>query len=446
MLQRVEQYIRENSLLSKNELSLVALSGGADSVALLLVLLRLGYPVEAVHCNFRLRGTESDRDEHFAKELCSKLSVKLHLIHFETKTYAEIHQVSIEMAARQLRYRYFLQLAKDIEAKCVCVAHHQDDAVETLLINLLRGTGIHGLTGIRPRNGQVVRPLLCVSRKEILEYLHDCGQDFMTDSTNLVPDVLRNKIRLQLLPLMENISPAARKNLLATARNIAEAEKVYVSQMEEWQQQLLHPSCDPLVASERLRVSVSRLLQLPSPSCFLHEWLSPMGFTPAQTMQMTQCLNSQSGKVFSSATHEVLIDRNTILVQPKESGMKSLNLPESGNYRYKDDMVFCVDLREGAHISKDNNCASLDAGTIHFPLTIRPVQVGDRFQPYGMEGSRLVSDYLTDLKLSLFDKRRQLVVTDATGLIIWIVGHRTAHPCRVTPDTSNTLLLKMIIE
>lgn len=436
MLQRVEQYIKENRLLNRNELSLVALSGGADSVALLLILLRLGYSVEAVHCNFHLRGTESDRDEIFAKELCDKLSVKLHLIHFETKTYAETHQVSIEMAARQLRYRYFLQLAKDIGAKCVCVAHHQDDAVETLLINLLRGTGIHGLTGIRPRNGQVVRPLLCVSRTEILEFLHDCSQDFMTDSTNLVPDVLRNKIRLQLLPLMESICPAVRKNLLATAHNMEESEKIYNHTMQKWQGQHV---CNGTV-------SIEALLRLPSPASFLHEWLSPMGFTPAQTMQMTQCLNRKSGKVFSSATHEVLIDRNTILVQPKESEMKSMSIPEPGNYRYKDDMVFCVDVRVGAHISKDNNCASLNAGAILFPLTIRPAHVGDRFHPYGMEGSRLVSDYLTDLKLSLFDKRRQLVVTDATGLIIWIVGHRTSHPCRVTPDVSNTLILKIIKE
>ena len=172
MLRKIEetvrQYIAKEQLLSADALHLVALSGGADSVALLLILKRLGYTVEAVHCNFHLRGEESNRDEIFVRELCEKVEVKLHLIHFDTVAYAELHQVSIEMAARQLRYRYFEQLRQDIGAEEVCVAHHRDDAVETLLMNLVRGTGIHGLTGIRPRNGHVVRPLLCLSREQIV--------------------------------------------------------------------------------------------------------------------------------------------------------------------------------------------------------------------------------------------------------------------------------------
>ena len=164
MIQKVSEFIAKHQLLSHDDLHLVALSGGADSVALLLILQQLGYRIEAAHCNFRLRGEESDRDEEFVKSLCRKRNIQLHIIHFDTNEYAALHQVSIEMAARDLRYGYFRQLCQDIGATSVCVAHHRDDAVETSLMNLLRGSGIHGLTGIRPKNGHVVRPLLCVSR------------------------------------------------------------------------------------------------------------------------------------------------------------------------------------------------------------------------------------------------------------------------------------------
>ena len=185
VINKVSGFIGKHQLLSRDGLHLVALSGGADSVALLLILLRLGYRVEAVHCNFRLRGSESDRDEQFVKDLCEKNGVALHLIHFDTTEYASLHQVSIEMAARELRYGYFRQLCQDIGAETVCVAHHRDDTVETLLMNMLRGSGIHGLTGIRPRNGQIVRPLLCVNRQDIELFLHSIGQSHVTDSTNL---------------------------------------------------------------------------------------------------------------------------------------------------------------------------------------------------------------------------------------------------------------------
>ena len=432
---KVYEFVEHEQLLQPDSFCLVALSGGADSVALLRVLLRLGYRVEAAHCNFHLRGKESDRDEQFARELCNELKVGFHLIHFDTKTYAEIHQVSIEMAARLLRYRYFHQLIEDLGATAICVAHHQDDAVETLLMNLLRGTGIHGLTGIRPRNGLVVRPLLAVSRAEIMDYLADCKQTYVTDSTNLVPDVLRNKIRLQLLPLMETVNPAARANLLATARHISEAEKVYDQTMQQWRERLVSGNA----------VRLESLKSLPSAESFLHEWLSPMGFTPAQTRQMAKALDGQPGKLFTSLTHEVLIDRDALLVEPITAQMKPMRIPEPGCYRYADNAMLNLTLQDGSLIIKERMRASVDSNKVEFPLTIRPVRPGDRFQPFGMSGSRLISDYLTDKKCSFFDKRRQLVVTDSTERILWLVGHRTAQPFSVTPETVQTLVLQITI-
>ena len=429
LLGRVRNFIGNNRLLTKEGLLLVALSGGADSVTLLRVLLALGYRVEAVHCNFRLRGDESDRDEQFVKNLCQMHSVPLHLIHFDTAEYASLHQVSIEMAARELRYCYFDQLRQDIDAETVCVAHHRDDAVETFLMNLLRGAGIHGLTGIRPRNGHIVRPLLCVSRQEILQYLDSIGQDYATDSTNLQPDVLRNKLRLQLIPLLEQLSPGASDNIARSATYLSEAEKVY------------NASCNALGAQWG---PLSTLKSFPSPLCVLHEWLSPLGFNRTQIDQILTCLDGGSGREFTSATHTLVIDRESILVEPISTPMKPLIIPEPGNYRIGNQHLLEVESLSNITVSKTANCATLDISKVQFPLTLRPVREGDAFCPFGMEGHRLISDFLTDLKRSVLDKRRQLVVTDATGTIIWLVGLRTDNRFRVTPDTTTILRLSLV--
>ena len=422
MNNKVADFIAKHQLLSHDGLHIVALSGGADSVALLRILRDLGYRIEAAHCNFRLRGEESDRDELFVKNLCEKHGIQLHLIHFDTVEYANLHQVSIEMAARELRYGYFRQLRDDIGAETVCVAHHRDDAVETLLMNLLRGSGIHGLTGIRSRNDYIVRPLLGVSRQEIEHYLNSIGQDYVTDSTNLQPDVLRNKVRLQLLPLLEQLNPGAAANIARSAYYLSEAEKVYNAEIAR----------SPL----RATVPFSTLKAFPSPLCILHEWLSPLGFNRTQIEQILSSLDSGSGREFSSATHTLVIDRSGIVVEPVCAPIKPLVIPEPGTYRIDETAKIRIEqvgVEEG--ISRDSAVATLDAATIRFPLTLRTVEAGDSFQPFGMEGHKLVSDYLTDYKQNLLAKRRQRVLVDATGAILWLVGLRTDHRYRVTPST-----------
>lgn len=434
MIHRVEAYIKKEGLLSREGLHIVALSGGADSVALLRVLLAAGYRIEAAHCNFHLRGYESDRDEQFVKNLCQQNDVPLHLIHFDTEEYASLHQVSIEMAARELRYRYFDQLRQDIGAETVCVAHHRDDAVETFLMNLLRGAGIHGLTGIRPRNGHIVRPLLCVSRQDILQYLDSIGQDYVTDSTNLVDDVLRNKIRLRLIPLLNHLSPAASDNIARSAAYLSEAEKLYNASVSQ--------CAEGNISS--LSLPISDLKQSPSPLCLLHEWLSPLGFNRSQIDQLIDSLDSTSGKEFSSPSHTLVIDRDRLIVEPISSPLPPLHIPEPGNYRTSDQRLLKVESTSVITVSKTSDCATLDLSKVQFPLTLRPVREGDAFCPFGMSGHRLVSDFLTDLKLSVLEKRRQLVVTDATDTILWLVGLRTDNRFRVTPDTTTILRLTFL--
>ena len=432
MLNKVADFIAKHQLLSHDGIHVVALSGGADSVALLRVMLALGYRVETAHCNFRLRGDESNRDELFVKTLCETQDVKLHLIHFDTAEYASLHQVSIEMAARELRYHYFEQLRQDIGASTVCVAHHRDDAVETLLMNLLRGSGIHGLTGIRPRNGHIVRPLLCVSRQEIVDYLHSIDQEYVTDSTNLQPDVLRNKVRLQLLPLMEQLYSGATENMARSAYYLSEAEKVYNAEIVRYAQETEFPLSD----SSPFTIHFSLLSSSPSPLSLLHEWLTPLGFNRSQLEQILAHLDGEPGRVFESATHTLVIDRESIVVEPVCAPIKPLVIPEPGTYRIDETAKIRIEeVGVETGISRDPAIATLDAATIRYPLTLRAVKPGDIFQPFGMEGKKLVSDYLTDRKLNLLAKRHQRVLVDATGTILWLVGQRTDHRYCITPDT-----------
>ena len=219
--ERVAQYINQKRLFMPTDKVIIALSGGADSVALLCLLQTLGYNCEAAHCNFHLRGKESDRDEAFVCQLCAKRQVPLHIVHFNTVRTAEERHISIEMAARELRYEWFEEIRRKSGANVIAVAHHRDDSVETLLLNLIRGTGINGLRGIRPKNGHIVRPLLCLDRKEIINYLNRTGQDYVTDSTNLQDEYTRNKIRLNLLPMMQEINPSVKESILNTAEHLA---------------------------------------------------------------------------------------------------------------------------------------------------------------------------------------------------------------------------------
>jgi len=462
--EKVRAFIADEQLLRSDGRYIVALSGGADSVALLTIMLRLGYSIEAAHCNFNLRGDESKRDEAFVKSLCEARQVPLHIIHFDTRTYASLHKVSIEMAARELRYHYFEQLLNDIGADAVCVAHHRDDSVETLLMNLIRGTGIHGLTGIRPRNGNVLRPLLCLSRRDIEEYLESLGQDYVTDSSNLVPDVVRNKIRLQLLPLLQTINPAAADNIAQTARYLAEAEKVYNAAIEGQRAKLFDEQESrgevqggkfegqrlevEGVKVERqhssLNVQCSTLLNFPSPLCLLFEILRPYGFTSAQVEDIASHLNTNcTSSLFSSATHDVIIDRGRLIVEPHNAPQPTLRIPEPGNYVYTESQRLRLTVTQGANVSRNAAIATLDADKLRFPLILRPVVSGDRFVPFGMKGSRLVSDYLTDRKLNLLEKRRQLVLTTADNHIIWLVGQRTDNRYCIDNNTQRTLTVEL---
>jgi tRNA(Ile)-lysidine synthase len=422
MLNKVKDYIRKHKLLNDNDLYIVALSGGADSVALLLLLDEMGYNIHAAHCNFHLRGEESDRDELFCESLCQQKSIPFHRIHFDTLTYAETHKVSVEMAARELRYHYFEELRSDIGATGVCVAHHQDDSVETVLLNLIRGTGLRGLTGIQCRNGHILRPLLCVSRKEIESYLQTKDQDYVIDSTNLEDDMLRNKVRLRVIPLLQELNPAVTENILRTSENLTEAQGILDSIVS------LYKNSKSLDLNELNKYGSSEYI--------LFEWLKDYGFNG---VQVKEAMGAETGSIFTSSLgYDLLVDRGRFVVEPTLKSLKPLCIPEEGTYVLDEETKISVK-KVPVWVSREERVATLDASKVHFPLTVRRVEKGDKMVPYGMRGHRLLSDIMTDRKMTLFEKRRQIVVVDAKGIIVWLAGIRISDLCQIDDTTTEVV-------
>ena len=434
MLNKVRALIDRYRLLRRDGRYLVALSGGADSVALLLVLQELGYQQEAVHCNFRLRGPESDRDEQFVTELCRERDISLHRAHFDTRGYAELHHVSIEMAARELRYRYFEQLRQDLAMDAICVAHHGDDVAETVLLNLIRGTGLRGLQGIRPKNGYVVRPLLSVSRKDVEQYLKDKQQPYVTDSTNLETDALRNKIRLNVMPQLRAVNPKAAENIRWAARCVADALSVYDEAIERQRREAVVEESDEGLKLDMRKVSSESLL---------FELLKPYGFSAAVTCGLAS-QRHETGRLFSSQEYDAVVDREYLVVRRRTAEEQPLVLPECGTYCLTSGVKLTLAQFERDATfqpSKEQHLVHVDGGKVRFPLTVRRVQEGDWFVPFGMTGRKLVSDFLTDRKVNLLDKRKALVVCDATNAVVWLVGYRTDNRFRVSDETESVLII-----
>lgn len=423
--QRVIQYIEKEHLFSSNDKILVALSGGADSVALLCVLHTAGYPCEAAHCNFHLRGEESNRDELFVRQLCRKYGIHLHTIDFNTTQYATEKRISIEMAARELRYNWFEKIKKECKANVIAVAHHQDDSVETMLLNLIRGTGITGLLGIRPRNGAIVRPLLCINREEIIRYLQQIGQDFVTDSTNLEDEYTRNKIRLHLLPLMQEINPSVKNSLIETSNYLNDVATIYNKVIDETKKKIITP--------EGIRIDA--LLDAPTPKTLLFETLHPLGFNSAQIKDIASSLHGQPGKQFISKEWRVIKDRNLLLLESIR--------PEDGTtlpYQLiKEEREYSPDFQ----IPRDKKTACFDADKLTEEIHCRKWRTGDTFIPFGMKGRKKVSDYLTDRKFSISQKERQWVLCCGER-IAWLIGERTDNRFRIDETTKRVIIYKIV--
>lgn len=436
IVKKVLSFIKSEGLFSSDSRIIVAVSGGADSVMLLRVLVSAGFDCVAAHCNFHLRGDESDRDQSFVESLCAELSVPLEIVHFQTEEYAAQHKLSIEMAARELRYGWFEQIRVKHGAGVIAVAHHADDVVETFLMNIVRGTGIHGLTGIKPVAGRIVRPLLGIYRSEIEEYMRLNSFAYVTDSTNLQQDYLRNKFRLSVIPLLQSVNPAAKANVLSDIGHLREVEAIYNARVSQLRQTVVTEG-----AGGELRVVIRELLATEAPSTLLFEYLSPLGFTATQCSDMVESAkNANVGRVWQSQSHTSYLDRGVFTVKPSwEDDSSEVIVTEEDVRKGKKagGLSFAIMPSAEVRFSKGNAVAYADFDKVAFPLVVRTWRAGDVICPLGMNGrAKKVSDVLIDSKISISEKSAVKVVADATGKIMWVVGVRSDERFSLTEKTS----------
>ena len=439
MLEQFRAYITSNHLINKGDRILVALSGGVDSMVLAELLRKEGYDIAFAHCNFHLRGKESDEDEQFVREYAKRVGVKLFVKQFDTLDYVENNKVSVEMAARELRYAWFNDLinanehlnASDAAQKDsvistersewqnlrfdkLALAHHADDQIETFFINLLRGSGIKGLKAMQPRNGMYIRPLLWATRAEIRQFAGANGIQWREDSTNSDTVYLRNKFRHDLMPVFDSIKPEAREKILESVNHLAAENQLYRELLKEKLSQI--ETVDGVLHSIEKHHCEKQLL---------FEWIRSFGFTFYQCESIFSSLNSEPGKEFYSAEYQLVIEKETIeifpinliLDKPKLSFEKIEKAP---NFKLQ---------------TSNTEVAQLDYDKLKLPLKTRCWQQGDRFHPLGMRGTKLVSDFFNDNNFTTFQKKTTPILVDSDDQIVWIVGHRIDDRFKITEKT-----------
>ena len=414
---------------------LVAVSGGPDSVVLLDALHREGFFVVIAHCNFHLRGKDSDLDAEFVKGLADKYQVPYCQVDFDTEQEAKKRAISIEMVARDLRYEWFDRMAEEWQCERIAVAHNADDAVETFFLNLTRGSGLQGLSGMAELRGKIVRPLLDVSRKQIMDYIVEYELKYRIDATNLETIYTRNKIRHNVIPQLEEINPSFLDTMADNMRFIASAQSIVEAYAAEAYKSVV------TVENERIVFDLKKLEEYQGIDTLLFIWLSKYGFSSDVVMQLYRSLDDISGKQFYSATHRIVIGRGvlectmynvqcTIHNSQFTIGKTQFTIDEPIKLEIKD-----IDIAD-FELIKSSNVACLDADKLQYPLILRRWQQGDWFIPFGMKGRKKLSDFFVDKKFTMNDKEQLWLLTSGDD-IVWVVGHREDARYAVTDRAKN---------
>ena len=421
MIERFRKYILDNHLIDKGDRILVALSGGVDSMVLAELLRREGYDIAFAHCNFHLRGAESDGDEQFVREYAERVGVRLFVKQFDTLQFVDSNKVSVEMAARELRYAWFNDLIEN-GFDCLALAHHADDQIETFFINLLRGSGIKGLKAMRPVSGKCIRPLLWASREEIKKFAIDNAIGWREDSTNSDTVYLRNQIRHQLMPVFDGIKPEAREKILESVNNLASENQLYRELLKEKISQI--ETADGVLHS----------IQKPQSKQLLFEYIRQFGFSYSQCESIFSSLDSEPGKEFYSDDYQLVVEKETIDVFPAD--LNSIDNHKQLSFsKFEKTSNFSL-------LTTNLNIAQLDFDKLKLPLQLRGWQHGDRFRPLGMQGSKLVSDFFNDLGFTAFQKKTTPILIDSEGQIVWIVGYRIDDRFKITDRTKTIYEIK----
>jgi len=441
MLTEVANFIKSHKLFSNSDSLLLAISGGIDSVVLLHILMQLGFRPVLAHCNFSLRGAESDGDEQFVQNLAESSGLKLLVERFDTKSYAAQKGLSTQMAARALRYTWFSRLSEEFGFTKVVLGHHRDDQLETFFINLFRGSGITGLKGMLPANGLLVRPLLEQGRDAIEVYALENKLAWREDSSNQETNYLRNKIRHGLLNEIAAINPAYLSKIAASIDMLQREENLY--------RHLLADFFGKTSVEDNLySVDKNMFLNHPEGLALLYEYLKTFGFNYDQAVQVFNVLEAGSGKQFFSASFQVLIDRNELQIrnidENKTEQQFVLNAFEKEIFQPIHLKIAQFEWKASSELIKDPSCAMIDFDQLHFPLHLRAWKQGDRFRPIGMKGSKLVSDFFIDEQFSVFEKQKVWLLINGNGEIIWLVGHRIDDRYKITSETRQIYQLELL--
>jgi tRNA(Ile)-lysidine synthase len=440
ILDRFIKYIKDNQLFFENSKILVTISGGADSVTLLDLLIRGKYNCAVAHCNFNLRGENSDTDEIFVMETAGKYNLKFHGIGFETEKFAKSGKYSIEEAARILRYDWFEKIRTENKYDVIATAHHADDNSETFFINITKGTGIRGISGIKNKNKKIVRPLLFLHRSEIEKYCSENNLQYRTDESNFETKYVRNKIRHKIIPLFEEINPNFKATMAKNLIRFSELEKIYFEAVENAEKICVTKE------NQFTKINIPELLKTQTPHSFLFEFLRLFNFNSSVCEDLLENLKTISGKIFRSLTHEAVKDREYIIVResvPKQDTNITIQTIDSKIDTVCNLHFEIFEKSEDFQISANPEIALLDADTIDFPFVVRNPKESDFFFPLGMTQKKLLSDFFIDLKLNLFEKEEIRLLTSREN-IVWIVGKRIDNRFKITEITKRILKITIV--
>ena len=422
--------------LNKQTKILLALSGGLDSVALLHLFNLSGFSFQVAHCNFNLRAEESDVDEKFVIDLCVSLNIPLHIKQFNTEAFAKDNGISIQMAARDLRYSWFEEIRKSKQVDYIATAHHQDDQIETVLLNLSRGTGLKGMHGILAKHETLIRPLLFCDRLALELWVEDNKFLYREDSSNASVKYSRNKLRHKVLPVLKEINASLGSTMQQNVERFEASHQNLSFFYEKERASILSTKEDEIT------INLLELQKLPSPIDALFHYLSVYGFNDWKAME--QQLNSNSGKIISSKTHQLLKDRNSLILKEvpiycdKEYLIQATDSSMSEPINLKFTCLQVGDFK----LIKDSAIAALDYDKLDFPLTLRKWRKGDVFQPLGMRGKKKLSDFFIDKKLSVFEKQNSWVVC-SDEQIIWVVGMRIDERFKLVDESQKVYLVQL---
>lgn len=433
MIKELQIFIQKEKLFHSYDKVLIAVSGGIDSVVLCHLMKQGGYSFGMAHCNFKLRGKASDLDAAFVKKLAEVLDIPFFETSFETDQFAKENKLSIQVTARELRYDWLEKTRKNHEYHYVATAHHLDDTLETILFNFTKGCGIRGLHGILPKNQKIIRPLLFTNKNEIVAFANQYDIDFREDASNATDKYARNNIRHHVIPALEKINPGLSKTTAENVFRLRETEQLFNFAIEILKKDI----CEE--RNDQLFIHLEKLQNSPAPNSFLFEILTPFGFNNSQTEQMLNSIDHQSGAIFNSPTHQVLLDREYFILQKNKtitSDTFLITKEDMNLYFSQGTLNFSIEKNIPEQFLSDQSIAFFDFEKLVFPLRLRKWKDGDIFHPIGMNGQKKkVKALLTDLKLNRFEKE-EVWVLESKGEICWVIGIRSDERFKITDATN----------